>query len=367
MEADGAVRDAALPSLRDAPVDVLFVVDNSISMLEEHEALARQLPRFVRSLAAGELRSDDDASVLLRFDPVDDLHLGVVSTDMGTGGVEVFTCEDAADGDDGVLSPGVAPDCSGSMPPFLSFGAGDAPDAFAADAACRLRLGTDGCGFEQPLEAAIKALLPAGANDEVGIDPFLTGEGHGSGANAGFLREDSILLVLVLTDEDDCSAREQGFFEPSRFGGPSTLNVRCQQNPEALFSVERYARALRWLRRGDPRRLLFAAIVGIPPGTGSTASGPTDWARIACTSDRAEAGTCHPDLVPTVVDDGRGVQQLRPSCDTSTGRAFPPNRIVQVAERIDSEGSQAVVGSICQEEFSVPMEIVVRRLAALRR
>ena len=61
-----------------------------------------------------------------------------------------------------------------------------------------------GCGYEQPLEAALKALWPA---TDTSVE-FLYGEGHGAGTNAGFLRDDSLLIVVVITDEDDCSAEE---------------------------------------------------------------------------------------------------------------------------------------------------------------
>ncbi len=114
------------------------------------------------------------------------------------------------------------------------------------------------------------------------------------------------------------------------------------------------------------RRLIFAAIVGIPPGAGSTASSPTDWARIACTEARARAGTCHPDLVPEVDESGPS-PSIRPSCDTDTGLAFPLNRIVRVAELIDATESQGIASSICQGDFQGPMAVVIRRLAALRR
>ncbi len=368
--ADGGPADAARdagppPSLAGAPVDILFVVDNSGSMAEEQTSLARELPRFFGALATGEIRDRDSGEVRVRFDPVDDLHVGVVTTDMGTGGFPLETCDDATDGDDGILSTAVASDCTGTLPRFLRFGRGDDPEAFARDASCKVRIGTSGCGFEQPLEAALKALLPQGVEDTLGLGPYLTGTGHGDAENLGFLRPDSILVVVLLTDEDDCSANTPTLFDASAFGGETTLNVRCFLNPDALHSVRRYVRGLSWLRRDDPRRLVFAAIVGLPPGLGSTAAGPTDWDRIVCTPARAEAGSCDPRLRPEVVDGPRG-RELRPSCDTPTGLAFPPNRIMRTAELLEAAGHQAVVGSICVE-LGAPMDVLLRRLAALRR
>ena len=368
--ADGGPADAARdagppPSLAGAPVDILFVVDNSGSMWEEQTNLARELPRFFGALATGEIRDRDSGEVRVRFDPVDDLHVGVVTTDMGTGGHPLETCYDATDGDDGILSTAMASDCTDSLPRFLRFGPGDDPEAFARDASCKVRLGTDGCGFEQQLEAALKALLPAGVEGTLGLGPYLTGTGHGDAENAGFLRPDSILVVVLLTDEDDCSANTPTLFDPSAFGGATTLNARCFLNSEALHPVRRYVQGLSWLRRDDPRRLVFAAFAGLPPGLGSTAAGPTDWERIACTPARAEAGSCDPRLRPEVVMGITGLE-LRPSCDTANGLAYPPNRIMRTAELLEAAGHQAVVGSIC-DELGGPMDVLLRRLAALRR
>src|SRR5262245_26232481 len=64
-------------------IDLLFMVDNSGSMKEEQEALRDQFPKLIRTLTTGD-RSDRGLDA---FSPVTDLHLGVVSSDMGTPGV----------------------------------------------------------------------------------------------------------------------------------------------------------------------------------------------------------------------------------------------------------------------------------------
>jgi hypothetical protein len=51
-------------------------------------------------------------------------------------------------------------------------------------------VGTSGPGWEQPLEAGVKMPLKDRMDD---------------GANKGFLRDDALLAVVILTDEDDCS------------------------------------------------------------------------------------------------------------------------------------------------------------------
>ena len=216
----------------------------------------------------------------------------------------------------------------------------------------------------------LKALLPAGFEREIGIDPFLTGNGHGNRENAGFLRPDSLLAIVVVTDEDDCSGKEPGLFDATRYGGRATLNVRCVLNPDAVFPVERYVKGLTWLRKDDPDLLLFSAIVGIPPGLGTREDGTTDWPRIACTEARQAAGTCDPKLVPeigTTTVDGRPMQQLRPSCDTATGKAYPPNRITRTAELIEAAGGNASVHSICVDDFTPAVQGIIHKIAdALR-
>src|SRR5262249_38392704 len=90
--------------------------------------------------------------------------------------------------------------CMASYPHFLQFTAGTTdPTQYGADFTCLARTGTAGCGFEQQLDAMLKAVLPQ-------TDPTIFAEGthgHGDEANAGFLRTDSLIVLFVITDEDD--------------------------------------------------------------------------------------------------------------------------------------------------------------------
>jgi hypothetical protein len=69
-----------------------------------------------------------------------------------------------------------------------------------AVAACLVPQGINGCGFEQPLEAMALALTHA-ANP---------GKPEG-----GFLRDDASLLVIIVTDEVDCSHADESIFDPA--------------------------------------------------------------------------------------------------------------------------------------------------------
>src|SRR5262249_13490511 len=64
---------------------------------------------------------------------------------------------------------------------------------------CIAHVGDRGCGFEETLEGMKRAL--DGSRPE----------------NAGFLRSAAFLAVVILTDEDDCSA------QPSLFAQPDTI------------------------------------------------------------------------------------------------------------------------------------------------
>ncbi|MCZ7685533.1 MAG: hypothetical protein M5U28_44845 [Sandaracinaceae bacterium] len=138
------------------------MVDNSNSMAEEQASLAAQLPRIVTALATGDIDGDGTPESA----PVDDLHLGVVTSDMGVGGFIVPTCARGDFGDDGILRTQGRTDIAGCMatyPSFLEFrpGSGADPADVAADFACVATVGTGGCGFEQQLEAVLKAATPS--------------------------------------------------------------------------------------------------------------------------------------------------------------------------------------------------------------
>jgi len=164
-------------------VDLLFVVDNSRSMSEEQRALAAQFPMLVRVLATGDLNGDGRAD----FEPVSDLQVGVITTELSVGPWDVGGCEvEPAEGDDGVLRTlprfGSRDVCDREYPPFLGYRpADDDPEELAHDFGCVALVGTQGCGVEQPLEAALKALTPA---DSSRAPATPTGRTRGSCARA---------------------------------------------------------------------------------------------------------------------------------------------------------------------------------------
>ena len=346
--------------VRPAGVDLLFAVDNSNSMTEEQASLAAELPALVRSLIAP---PDADGDGVEDWLPVTDLHVGVITVDMGTGGFTVPTCARSDFGDDGVLRTEGRTDIAGCMatyPSFLGFDPrGDSPDAFARDVGCVAQAGTGGCGFEQQLEAVLKALSPSAPTSYTGasyVAPEFFGAttGHGDGNNDGFVRDDTLLAVVIVTDEEDCSVADTELFDPSspRYGA-TDLNLRCFAHAsEALHPIERYVTGFASLRARRPDLLAFGLIVGVPVDL--TLTSPTDADFAAVLADPRMQEQVDP-AMPS---------RLLPSCNVAgRGVAFPPRRMVEVARRLT--GHRTTVQSICQEDFS-PASAAIARLLGTR-
>jgi hypothetical protein len=278
--------------------------------------------------------------------------------------------------------------------------------ATANDLACIATLGTEGCGFEQQLEAGLKALWPS-----VDVDP-LTGQvhepnrvtflgdsngfgqlGHGDVENSGFLRNDlamglSVLAIVIVTDEEDCSSRETRHFTPDIFLDPGIpedaalamqdLNLRCHFNQQNLYKLTRYAPTLegeplhpfpgafRTLRAGAEQLVIFGLVAGVP----SDLIDPNlDLDDEAARNAYYDAMLEDPRMVETV-DTARppGEGNLIPSCEsdldgdgTLESRAFPPRRLVDVARRF---GNRGVVDSICDGVDLSPITDMITHVIA---
>jgi hypothetical protein len=176
-------------------IDVLIVVDNSGGMSVAQQWLAGTIDTLV-----GGLR-------MLPGGP--NYRIGVTTTDMGVGPYQNAGCTDA--GDQGRLK--IPPECpkpKGGVRFVEQVGSQTNVQAPAETAVeCYIKQGTNGCGFEQPLEAMKAALT-------------LT--------NKGFVRPDSALAVVVLTNEDDCSAATDGLFDPYNASLGPYSSYRCFQH-----------------------------------------------------------------------------------------------------------------------------------------
>jgi hypothetical protein len=166
-------------------VDILVMIDNSPEMTEMQEKLYAQLPSFIQTLQN------------LPVPP--SLHLAVVSSDMGAPGDSTASISCTARGDQGEFQAAPRGTCLNTT---LSAGATFISDAdmmpnytdpLVSVVQCIALLGDKGCGFEHQLASIDRAL---------GAD----GLGPAPSQNAGFLRPEAALVILMLTNEDDCSA-----------------------------------------------------------------------------------------------------------------------------------------------------------------
>lgn len=326
-------------------VDLLVLVDDSGSMREEQAALAASFPDLVAELTAP---TDGDGDGVPDAMPASSVHIGVVSSDMGTAGFPVTTCDEADRGNDGVLQNVPSADvegCDATYPKFLTYDA-FAPDAnIAQDFACIATLGTGGCAWEQPLYAVEKALTVHAAS---------------GAANDGFLRADAVLALLVVTDEDDCSVDDVRMFGGDDSLGPQGL--RCSYWPDLVRPVEGFVSSILGVKPGRPDRVVVSAIVGVPTDLVDLGSsiGP---------GDLQDAGDFEAILddprMQEVVDysaEGNG-NVLVASCRDDGGVwADPPRRIVELVSALDREGASGVVQSICQTDWRDAMRAITRNI-----
>jgi len=328
-------------------VDLLFMVDNSGSMAEEQAALGMQFERMMLVLASGDLDADGTGD----FPPVKSLHFGVISSDMGAGQEGVTTCTMGFYGDDGLLqNTGNGPGCESTYPgDFLEFMAMGAttPQQFATDARCISTLGIGGCGFEQQLDAILKALTPSTS----GITFFNNTTGHGDGENRGFLRDDSLLAIVAVTDEDDCSTPESTeLFSSSSAVYTGDLNLRCWAYKEVVYPMSRYVDGLLALRPDAPDLLVYAAIVGVP-------------ADLVSDSDSINYDAILADPRMQEMPDPANPTRLTPSCTSAGGVAYPPRRMVSLAQQLEARGANGIVQSICQSDFTPALSAIIEKIA----
>ncbi len=378
-------------------VDLLFVVDNSESMAEEQLALASALPALLVPLDSGDL--DGDGFPIPELEPPRSVHLGLISTDMGLPEAVQLPEDEGRclwPGGDGLLQNGQGASdptqCSARPVKFVAHTtAAEDPVGTAFEFGCMLQLGTGGCSVGQPLEAALKALWPS--SDE-SVAFFRNTRGNGDATqNNGFLREESLLVVIVLTDGEDCSAWD-GSMPPEDpdlsvsgvTGQP--VDQLCRNEGFELHWIDRYVTYLRKeLRRGLERRVIFAVVAGVPPDLVGEDSGFPEnvlgnW-RFESTELQDYYNTVlgHESMQQRVVQEGEEIygvpgEDFMPACTVSNHlfdsadpnskrfitKAAPARRLVEAAQGF---GSNGVVQSICERDLASAMRRI--RIAITNR
>jgi hypothetical protein len=171
------------PALPDAPpidescgqVDFLFVIDNSGSMGDEQLALVNNFPNFINGIEA-------------TLKTVETIHVGVSTSDdyfynvagcQQIGGLVVQT----GGFDSSMMACGPYDEGANYMTEM---------DDLDITFACAAQVGTEGSANEQPMQAVVNAVTGVyGDNGE---------------CNEGFIREDALLVIVIITDESDSSA-----------------------------------------------------------------------------------------------------------------------------------------------------------------
>lgn len=152
-------------------VDLLFVIDDSISMAGEQANLIASFPEFI-------------AGIQSQIDGASSYHVGVVTTN-----AYAFNQPGCREVGALVTETGGASSSAQVCGPFAAGRYMTEADDLDAAFACTAQVGIDGPTDERPMQALTIALGPAHA---------------GAGAcNEGFLRKDALLVVVVITDEED--------------------------------------------------------------------------------------------------------------------------------------------------------------------
>jgi hypothetical protein len=318
--------------------DILFMVDDSSSMAPLQSKLTAAFPEFMQVLEGlpGGLPN---------------VHLGVVSSSMGAGrNPSIDHCPQGGDGGSFRSAPVGATCASGQLNPgqrFISHvnGMSNYTGTLEDTFSCIAALGDGGCGFEHQFASVLRALGADGSPPPP--------------ENAGFLRSDAYLLVVLITNEDDCSAPpDSALFDSSsalvsdplgplqsyrcnEFGhlcggrppprtpsGPTDLTGTCTSAEDGrLLRVADVAAALKRLK-SDPNKVMVAAIAG-----------PRD----PYVVDRVPAEL--PDVGPWPVVDH---SCTKVEADGSTTYGDPA---VRVAEWVDAFGINGVFEEICSDNF----------------
>ncbi|MFO0625415.1 MAG: hypothetical protein U0325_07315 [Polyangiales bacterium] len=308
-------------------------------------------------------------------------------------------------------APGIRParceNRSDQYPNFLRFQAGEDLAAWSEDVTCNALLGVGGCGLEQQLEGAYRGLVLREATSR-------------RESNQGFLRDHAVLAMLVVSDEEDGSVRDCRYREPSDpdgvcppDGSGSRLGIFDSTDPswasadlnlrfymyrpgsaqDAMWPLGRYidpgdlSRGFPGLKPGHPERVIFGGILGVPLDLPRVAGSrdlddprAVDWARLLGTSpdgvdglvaDSAEGPVsmrqrnadwnCATRVVPACRREGTTHDPA--ACDTTRQYfAWPARRIAEVARRFAVLNGNAMIDSICRNDYRDALERFARTI-----
>jgi hypothetical protein len=349
-------------------IDIIFEIDNSVSMEPEQANLVANFPAFInvlKNLPGG----------------LPDVHIGVITSDMGAGAFtsSVEGCEQPDNGSFvDTVRAATDPVCNTATlnmnQHFITSSGGGTQNNFTGDITdvfrCIAQVGTTGCGFEAHLESMRSAL-----GDAVGDPAHDIPVRSIPPNNGGFVRPDAYLAVIFITNEEECSTSPDNvLFDPESTADASLgpLTTRCfghtdicdgrlmvnyvqTGNPAGPFQscvpdettfatdpkhapipVQYYIDFLK-KQKSDPSKVLVSGIIA-PPGPYALVSAP----------------------------DGQGGMTLAQgySCTGAAGvfgQATP--RWTKFFGAFDAE--QSISTSICDQSFSASMTRIATQLGKL--
>lgn len=204
-------------------VDFLFVIDSSASMQDEQRNLFESFPGFISAI---------ENSLELT-----DFHLMVVEAGTATG-----------TGCDGTLGAGRTRDASGNdcgLPPGQRFATQDQNDLIDTFE-CIGAVGIDGAANEQTMDATVAAIGPLAAP---------------GACNEGFLRDDALLVVTIISDEEDGPA------DP--MSGMQGVCAGFDDDANSTGDPTSWAATLQDAKNGDPGAVVVLVLVGDCDTTGT--------------------------------------------------------------------------------------------------
>jgi hypothetical protein len=164
--------DAPQPTKGCSKIDFAFIVDNSLSMEDDQENLVANFPALIEGIES-------------TLTEVDDYHVGVIATDaygFNSPACRVMGGLVTQTGGDASSNQVCGPYAEGHN--YMT-----EQDDLTQTFACAARLGVSGFGVEAPMDA---------------LGALVRGDAAGPGqCNEGFIRDDALLVAVVITDEWD--------------------------------------------------------------------------------------------------------------------------------------------------------------------
>jgi len=160
-----------VPAADVAKVDMLFCVDNSGSMSSKQQVLSDSIGSFIDQFALGNV----------------DYRIGMVTTDVSSTSASYWSGKLP-----GYVTPNRGRLASRTSEKFLTRNSADVVNKVKAN----MRPGTSGSGSEQCFNSMLYALEDA----MLGI----------GGYNEGFIREDALLSMIIISDEDEDITNGEG-------------------------------------------------------------------------------------------------------------------------------------------------------------